>query len=260
MTWLWLRWPDVEERIRGARHTLLLLDYDGTLAPITPVPDQATLPRHTGLILRRVARRRRTTLAVVSGRTVADLRHLVGLRTLAYVGNHGLEAWRNGRHTRLIVPRSSMDAIARLRPRLGSLVRRFPGAFIEDKWSSLCLHYRLVNADQITSLKTAVRLELTRYDRSAALKVMRAKQALEIRPNLQWTKGDACLALMRQIRRRALLPIYIGDDRTDEDAFEALSDGLTIRVGADGRSRARHYVRNIGEVVTFLEWMATRVE
>ncbi len=258
MKWLWSRWPDVEERIRSDEHILLLLDCDGTLAPIARVPGEATLPRNTGLLLRRLSRRRKTTLAIVSGRTVADLRRLVGLRNITYIGSHGLGVWRNGRHTRHIMPKSSMDAIARLRPRLAALVRDFPGAFIEEKWSSLCLHYRLVNADQRARLKTAVRLELTGLEGSAALKVMSGKRVLEIRPNVPWTKGDACLALMRQMRRRSLLPIYIGDDRTDEDAFEALSHGITIRVGDHRRSRARYYVRDTGEVIAFLEWLTTQ--
>jgi trehalose 6-phosphate phosphatase len=256
MRWLWSRWPDVEERIQGAGCALLLLDFDGTVAPIAPVPDEATLPRNTKSILRRISRSRRTTLAVVSGRTVADLRRLVGLRKVTYIGNHGLETWWNGRHSEVTVPRFSRQAMVRLRPRLESLLTDFRGALMEDKRSSICVHYRLVNARRAALLKAAIRREVIPFKQSGGLKLMGGKRILEIRPNLRWTKGDACLALMRQMRRRPVLPIYIGDDRTDEDAFEALSSGVTIRVGLHRRSRATYYVRNIGEVITFLEWMA----
>jgi len=255
MNWLWSRWPDVEERIRGAGYALLLLDFDGTVAPITPVPDEATLPRNTKSVLRRISRSRRTTLAVVSGRTVADLRRLVGLRKVTYIGNHGLETWWNGRRSEVAVPRVSRQAIARLRPRVASLLADFPGALIEDKRSSICVHYRLVSARRATLLRSAIWREVIAFEQSGGLNVMSGKRVLEIRPNLHWTKGDACLALMRQMRRRSVLPIYIGDDRTDEDAFEALSDGITIRVGPHRRSHATYYVRNIGEVIAFLEWM-----
>jgi trehalose 6-phosphate phosphatase len=247
----------VEERIRAGGHILLFLDFDGTVAPIVPVPGEAALPRNTKSVLRRISRHRRTTVAVVSGRTVADVRQLVGLRSITYVGNHGLESWGNGRRRHVAVPRFSRQAIARLRPRIASIVRDFPGALMEDKRSSISVHYRLVDARRIARFRDAIRREVIAFRNSGALKVMSGKRFLEIRPNLPWTKGDACLALMRRIRR-PVLPIYIGDDRTDEDAFEALGSGVTIRVGLHRRSRARYYVRNIGEVIAFLQWMSAQ--
>jgi trehalose-phosphatase len=130
---------------------------------------------------------------------------------------------------------------------------------MEDKRSSLCVHYRLVRANRAAPLRAAVRREVIALEPSGGLKVMSGKRALEIGPSVHWTKGEASLRVVRRTRRRSALPIYIGDDKSDEDAFEALSDGITIRVGARRRSRARYYVRNTGEVIAFLEWMAAQV-
>lgn len=90
---------------------------------------------------------------------------------------------------------------------------------------------------------------------SSGLTVLHGKKVIELRPQLNWTKGHAALWVMKHIRRRSVLPIYIGDDLTDEDAFGALADGITIRVGAHGRSKARYYVRDVKEVVALLRWM-----
>jgi trehalose-phosphatase len=198
------------------------------------------------------------TVALVSGRPLTDLRRLVGVRNLTYVGNHGLETWNRGRRTGVFVPRSSREALSCIRPTLAGLVNDVPGARLEDKGLSLALHYRLAPARQVPRLKSAVRRAALPFVRSGGLSLLNGRKIIEVRPGLDWTKGDAVLCLVRRMRRRRLLPIYVGDDQTDEDAFEALIDGITIRVGAHRRSKARYYVRNVGEVSALLEWIATR--
>jgi len=259
MRWLCSRWPEVKEQILKSGHTLLFLDYDGTLAPIAPSPEQAALPSSTRSVLQRLSRNSRVTVALVSGRPLANLRQLVGVRNLTYVGNHGLETWHRGRRTGVLVPESSRAALSRIRPILAGLVKEVPGARLEDKGLSLAFHYRLAPTSHVACLKSAIRRAALPFVRSGGLSLLNGRKIIEVRPGLNWTKGDAVLCLVKHMRRRRLLPIYIGDDRTDEDAFDALIDGITIRVGAHRRSKARYYVRNVREVAALLEWIATQL-
>jgi trehalose 6-phosphate phosphatase len=258
MEWLWSRWPDVEEKIERSEHTLLLLDYDGTLAPIAPSPKLATLSPATRSVLRSLSQSSKVTVVVISGRSLLELRRLVGLPHLIYVGNHGLEMWREGRRVAVAVQKASREAIRLIRPRLAKLAAAVPGASLEYKGLSVSLHYRLVPGDRVARLKAAFRREVLPLVRPPALTVLNGKKVIEIRPGLNWTKGHAVMRLMKRLGRPSLLPIYIGDDRTDEDAFGALTEGLTIRVGAHRRSKARYYVRGVREVLQFLEWIRAR--
>jgi len=259
MVWLWSQLLQIEEMIRRSGHTLLLLDYDGTLTPITSLSAQARLPSATKSVLRTLSRSPRVTVAVISGRSLVTLRQLVGVRNLTYVGNHGLDMWCRGRRTAVVVPKCSREALSWVRPTLASLVTDIPGASLEDKGLSLALHYRPVLASHVAGLKAGIRKAVLPFLQSGDLSLLNGKKVIEVRPGLTWTKGNAVLRLVKLMRRRGLLPIYIGDDRTDEDAFAMLINGLTIRVGAHRRSKARYYVQNVREVVTFLERMATRL-
>lgn len=255
MEWLWSQWPHVEEHIHSSGHILLCLDYDGTLTPIAPSPEQATLPPCTRSLLRKLASHSRMTVALISGRAVDDLRRLVRLRKPIYVGNHGLEVWQEGRRTDFIASSSFREAVTGIPPQLASLVTDIPGVILEDKGRSLSLHYRMVPQNQMAHLKAVFRREVLPLIRSAGLTVLHGKKVFDVRPGGNWTKGHIVLWLIKQTRRRSILPIYIGDDRTDEDAFAALRDGITIRVGAHRRSKAHYYVRDIKEVLAFLQWM-----
>lgn len=258
MEWIWSRWRQLEDRISGSGHTLLLLDYDGTLAPIAPVPEQATLPSAMKSALRRLARSSNVTVAVISGRRLAELRRLVGLRNVTYVGNHGLEMIVKGPRKPVEVPQSSLRLLTIVRPRLAALAADVAGARIEDKGLSIALHYRLVHGgNRVSRLQTLFRRQLAPFVRSGQLTILNGKRVLEVRPNVRWTKGHAALWLVKRMRRRSLLPIYIGDDRTDEDAFDMLKGGVTIRVGFHRRSKAAYHVCGILEVLAFLQELIT---
>ncbi|MBZ0160051.1 trehalose-phosphatase [Candidatus Methylomirabilis sp.] len=256
MEWLWSQWPPVAAEILSSSYTVLLLDYDGTLTRIAPSPAQATLPAATRSVLRELSRRPRMTVAVISGRRLNELRRLVRVRNLIYVGNHGLEIWHDGRQAGVNVPRPFQEAVARIRSQLTSLVADIPGVLVEDKGLSVSLHYRLVPTRLEMHLKAMFLRDVLPLVRASGLTVLHGKKVIELRPRLNWTKGHAALWLMKHIRRRSVLPIYIGDDRTDEDAFRALAKGITIRVGALEGSKARYYVRDVKEVMAFLQWMA----
>lgn len=256
MEWLWSQWPQVEEQICRGGHTLLLLDYDGTLTPVAPEPQQAKLSSATKSLLRRLSRSSKVTVALISGRALADITRLVGLRNLIYVGNHGLEIQLDGQRRVIVVPETCQAAISLVKPRVAKLVTDVPGAHLEDKGLSVGLHYRLVHENQVADLRAAFRREVLPFVRTGALSLLNGKKVIEVRPSVNWTKGHAALWLVKRMRRRSLTPIYIGDDRTDEDAFRLLRDGITIRVGPHRGSRAGYYVRGVREVHSLLQWMS----
>lgn len=163
MEWLWSQWPQVAAEIVSSRHTVLLLDYDGTLTRIAPSPEQATLPASTRSVLRELSRHPRITVAVISGRRLTELRRLVRVQNLIYVGNHGLEIWHNGRQAGVIVSQPLQDAVVRLRSQLTSLTADIQGARVEDKGLSVSLHYRLVPARLEMQLKAMLLRDVLRF-------------------------------------------------------------------------------------------------
>ena len=178
----------------------LVLDVDGTLAPIAPRPELATVPRETRTELARLADRY-LLVACVSGRSGEDARRLVGVDGIEVVGNHGLE----------LDPRAHAlaDEIARFRDAVGLPV--------EDKSLSLTYHYREAE-DEL-----AARAELERVAeraRAAGLDARWGRKVLEIRPHVEAHKGTAVRALLEQSGAR--LGLYAGDDTTDLDGFAGL--------------------------------------
>jgi trehalose 6-phosphate phosphatase len=193
------------------RESALVLDVDGTLAPIVARPELASVPEATKVELRRLAARY-LLVACISGRAGADARRLVNVDGVVYVGNHGLE----------------LDpGAARLAERIAAF-RQAVAVPVEDKGLSLSYHYREAADPE------AARAELERVAelaRAEGLDARWGRKVLEIRPPLEAHKGTAVRALLeRSGARRAL---YAGDDATDLDAFAGLSEaGLehTVRI------------------------------
>lgn len=246
-------------RVLGKRleRTLLLLDYDGTLTPIMERPELATLSPAMREVLKSVSTRHE--VAIVSGRSLPDIRKLVGIKGVYCVGNHGLEI--SGPGVKLVQPQAlrMRPAIAQLCGKLRKGLRGIEGAIVEDKGLTASVHYRLVQQGKLRRLKGAVGRITGPYLSSGAIKITRGKKVIDIRPNINWDKGKAALWIIGAIdQKRKLTPVYIGDDRTDEDAFLALKDsGITVLVsGRRKRSRAKFYLRNTSEVKTFLRKLA----
>jgi len=237
----------------------LLLDYDGTLAPIVRVPGEAAIPRSTKDLLRRLSRTPDCRIAVVSGRALKDLSARVGIKGIVYVGNHGFEI--RGPKIRFKSPvslryRKTLDEIkAKLKKRLGPI----KGTLIEDKGFSLSVHYRLADKKGKAAVKNEFYDTLFPYLFKKDVRTTSGKMILEVRPPVSWNKGKVVLWLLGQRsdiiqdKRGKVLPLYIGDDTTDEDAFESLKDrGITIFVGRPGKTKARFYLKDTSEVARFL--------
>ena len=237
---------------------VILLDVDGTLAPIAPRPEDASVPAPTRAAVAALAGARDTHLALVSGRGATDARRLVGVEGVWAIGNHGLEtidpdgilsidervtAWE--------------DALRSVRASAEEAAALVPGARVEDKGATLSIHYRLAEAGDVPRLESAVAAAAGK----AGLRVTRGRKIIEVRPPLAVDKGTAVLALAKRLgaTERSASIVFAGDDTTDEDAMEALrgwhSDAVTIHVeGEEPRSTRAEY--RVGSPAELGKWLA----
>jgi len=239
-------------RLKRAKCIFFFLDYDGTLTPIVSRPEQAILSEETKALLLALKKNPRFLLAIVSGRSIKDIRNLVGLKKIYYVGNHGLEIFTPKNGTKQLVPKEVFHELARIRNRLNSQMKDIEGVLIEDKGSILTIHYRNVDPKCVPPILMALKQEIK--GSKIPLCLGYGKMVFEIRPQSTANKGTAVLELLNQIDRDEILPLYIGDDQTDEDAFKVLKRrGITIFVGLSGNSSAQYYVNDPFEVYQFLK-------
>jgi alpha,alpha-trehalase len=236
----------------AARDPAVFLDYDGTLTPIVERPEDARLSPGTRDVLAGLSVR--CIVAIVSGRDLDDVRALVGLTGITYAGSHGFDIVRADGSTeqraREYLP--DLDAAGR---ELGPLVAKIPGARLERKAFGVAVHYRQVHQDRVPDVEAAVAAVAAARPR---LKRTGGKRVFELRPNVDWDKGKAVLWLLQVLGadRPDVVPIYVGDDETDEDAFSAIRErGLGVVVRGEGDDRptaARYALRSTEETRGFL--------
>jgi trehalose-phosphatase len=243
--YLFRAWREISDRIRNAKLCALLLDFDGTLVKIQRRPMEVRVPQTTRRMLDRLARNPKLFVAIVSGRRSLDLQTRIGVEALCFIGLHGAEV--KGRTTRInketrrtlaFAKRSAHEQIAYMR-----------GMRIEDKGLSFAVHYRGATAPVARAAKACLlRLVAPLYH---SLKVFEGAMVWEVLPNEIQGKGAAARELLSTLPK-GTPGIYIGDDGTDELAFHALDDQITIRVGNVQESHAKYYLRNPGDVIRFL--------
>ncbi len=234
-------------------------DFDGTLAPFTPKPHQAKLPKEIRKLLERLARQKEIQVAVISGRQLKDVEKKVGLDRVIYCGNHGLEikikkqVWIHSQAA------ESAEVIQALSKRIKRGLHKFSGAELENKHLSLSLHYRRVRKkSDVKNLEIFLKKEMAPYN--GRLRIVHGKKLFDVRPQIDWDKGDAILHLIKQLGA-SWKACFIGDDTTDEEAFSTLDrKALSIRVGPTKSTRAQFLVHNRGYVEQFLKLLVQRYD
>ncbi|MGB6429216.1 MAG: trehalose-phosphatase [Candidatus Acidiferrales bacterium] len=243
-------WSRVGRRIADAPRIALFLDFDGTLVPYAPRPDLVCVAPATRRILQRLARNPRVRLSIISGRRRADLVQYIGLPRVQYLGAYG---WENGARTK--ISRADRAALAEakraLRPLLSTYFTGATSAWLEDKRFLLAIHYeraapsarRLLNAALHTIAKSS----------RGRLRVLENWEDSELLPRKFRDKGHAVRSESNHGSPRGTLPVFFGDNISDESAFTALRRGITVRVGRTRRPTRAHYkLRSPAEVTTAL--------
>jgi trehalose 6-phosphate phosphatase len=255
--------PDGMQATNVTAEPAVFYDFDGTLSEIVNDPDTARLADGAAEALTSLSAS--CPVAILSGRDLADVRERVGLPGLWYAGSHGFElTGPDGAHHENTEAAASVpvlaEAAAALADRLGSIA----GVVVEHKRFGVAVHYRNVARDRVGEVAAAVRSAGQR----TALRVTTGREVIELRPDIDWDKGKTLRWVLDYIRDNdgggPLLPIYLGDDITDEDAFDAVADdgiAILVRHGDDGdRATAAHYaLDNPDRVREFTERLAQRL-
>jgi trehalose-phosphatase len=252
----------VGDWLAGEGRILLMTDYDGTLTSIVDDPADAFLSEDTREQLLRIARSPRGSVSVISGRGLEDLRERVAIPEVIYAGCHGLEVLGPGlefRHPDAVAQQAMLWAVGE------TLARRAPtvsGMRVEAKGLAVAVHYRHVAADEIRR----VEIELARAirEQGSRLKIFHGTKVIEVLPQVAWTKGECARWIQERVlsaRPGPALWLYLGDDWTDEHAFEVLSGlALTVRVGdVVPASKAAYRLRDVTEVQQLLAALAEGV-
>jgi len=251
----------IKKEIKG-RQLFLFLDFDGTLTPIRRDPRKVRLGKLMHHTLKKVADKSNISVAIVSGRGLGDIKRMISLKNVIYVGNHGLEA--TGPNLDFILPSAvkTKKTIKTVGQKLREKLRKFKGVVIEDKTLTLSVHYRMAEKRDVNSVIQIIENITKPYRKKRQIKVTEGKKVREIRPPATWDKGLAVKKLLELEKKRLkkkIVPICMGDDKTDEDIFKLFKRrGYTVKITKkpDKTSLANYYLRNIDEVRNFLKVFA----
>ena len=251
--------PEIAARIGVSGSILLGLDFDGTLTPFRTRPEDVALAEPVRALLARLAGFERVTAMIVSGRSLQDVAGKVGLPGLIYAGNHGLEI--EGPGLKFVDPTATatVQRLESVTEELRTRLAELPGVLVEPKGLTTSVHYRNVPPelwdDLARIIHEAVGTETANFELTTGHSVW------EIRPRVSWHKGYALRWTIRHLGEGAnRLVFYLGDDRTDEDAFAYLPDAITVKVGSPGATtRARYWLPDPDSVQAFLEWLVRQL-
>ena len=240
---------------------VLLLDFDGTLAEFNPDPAAPELTPERYELLMAIARHPATSLGIVSGRRLDDLKRRTRLPGHVYhAGLHGLEIEVDGQRT---THPDLNDAVARmsgLADCLKKLLEEFPDGFIEDKGASVAVHTRRLPKDMHERAFARADVLAVPWIAKDYVRRLEGNQVVEYLPNISGHKGDATRWIVSDVETKLQRPAwvaYLGDDITDEDAFRAITGGIGVLVGLRPTS-ATHKLDGISDVDRFLRWLAAR--
>jgi trehalose-phosphatase len=244
---------DIESLLRERRRVLVFLDFDGTLTPIVDFPNQAVMLPEIRVTLKRLSEMSTFSITIVSGRALSDIRARVGMANLTYAGNHGLEICGEGLH--FVEPEAvqRIKILGEFSRRLRDRLRHIPGVEVENKVLTTSVHFRRAERGTLDEIRKTVHAELAFSER--IFRVTRGLQVIEIRPRVDWNKGTAVRWIQQVSGSANTLSLYVGDDDTDEDAFAALPEGVTVRVGHAKGTAARYYLDDQRSVTHFLSWL-----
>jgi trehalose 6-phosphate synthase/phosphatase len=242
--------PEILVTLQG-RPVNLFFDYDGTLVPIAETPEQAVLSQENRYLL--MSLKELAKIGIISGRSLKDVKKMVGIPDIIYVGNHGAEIC-DGSAVRISHYSEADEAkldefLNRLRVQLADI----PGIFIEEKGITASVHFRKVLEKSLGNLLTL--FWETARDYKDRFRIGTGKKVLEIRPLAAWNKGEALSLILKTLPPESC-SVYLGDDTTDEDAYRVLGEkGFSVSIGRN--PKADYYLKIQPEVTLLLEHLLT---
>lgn len=243
--------------IQRAKSLFLMLDFDGTLCPLERTPAAAKMPEEIKRTLRKCAKK--IPVAIISGRSLSDIKKKVGLRNLIYAGNHGLEWEIMGKRGTAVSIDEIKGKLETAKSKINIFLKKYPGAFLENKGAVLALHYRNIPKRREKEFRRNAGFLLKDIASLRSFVLTEGKKVFEIKPSVKWNKGDFAEKVLHFYQKRLrvkLLPICIGDDGTDEDIFRRLKSAITVRVGKNKKSGAKYYLPSHSHAGVFLKKIA----
>jgi trehalose 6-phosphate phosphatase len=244
------------------RRPAVFFDFDGTLSDIVNDPGSARLVEGAADALQKLAAE--CPVAVLSGRDLGDVTNRIGLSGIWYAGSHGFELTApDGKHHQNDAAAAAVpvleQAAAELRDELGSI----RGVVVEHKRFGVAVHYRNADRDRVGEVAVAVRAA----GRRDGLRVTTGREVIELRPDVDWDKGKTLRWVMDHLHEAGAgsrVPVYLGDDITDEDAFDAVGHGgipILVRHDEDGdrATAARFALEGPADVTLFIDRLARQL-
>ena len=243
---------EIKARLKG-KTLVVFLDYDGTLTPIVATPDLAIISDEMRSVVKELSKK--IKVAIVSGRATDDVKAKAKIDGIFYAGSHGFEInYPSGEVKINEEAQAIRPMIDEVQQKLAEKVKDIKGALIENVKYTVSAHYRLVSDEDFSRFEKEVDDILSQYPQ---LRKTSGKKVFEIRPKIDWHKGKAVDWIMNifEKEQQNILPVYLGDDTTDEDAFRALKEkGFGILVAtAERQTEAEYLVKDPEEVKKVLE-------
>ncbi|OBK83778.1 trehalose-phosphatase [Mycolicibacter sinensis] len=246
--------PELGELTRPA----VFFDFDGTLSEIVDDPDAARPV--AGALDALAALAAHCPVAVLSGRDLADVRERVGLDGIWYAGSHGFEmTGPDGAHHQNDAATGAVFLLSAAAGSLHGQLGEIPGVMVEHKRFAVAVHYRNAARDRVGEVLATVR----EAGRRRGLRVTTGREVIELRPEIDWDKGRTLHWILEQLE--PVTPLFLGDDITDEDAFDAVAElsgaGIVVRHSDDGdrATAARFALDSPASVAEFTARLAQRL-
>ncbi len=252
-------------RAIDSRLITIFLDYDGTLSPVPrrKIRLERPLSDSARAIIHELSRHKKVKIFIISGRSIEALRKFIGIDDLYYIGIHGHVI----RGPDMIYIHSALEelisVVKRVKNELSGLLSDIEGLVIEDKGAAISIHYRGIGRSRSKEIYEKVSRICSKY---YGIVFFRGRSSIEIIPNTGWNKGRAIEYVLATLSMRTglsasdIMPIYFGDDKSDETGFKLLREkGICVKVGYKCGTKAKYYVNNTEEVIMFLSGLKSKI-